>query len=159
MDSLGRGQFLRLVRRGDAAWKKGEREAALSAWREALGTLQAEPSQALGDRLHAAAVAVCLPRGRELSEAGDHRGALSSFRSGLELAPADRELKAAEKESAQVVADQDAVEEGLKKARVLAFSPEKRGEAIELLKSLKDAAARIGATARLEAELRRIEAQ
>ena len=156
VDRLARSVFPRLVRKGDLGWERGDLDAALTAWREASGGLKGRAPQALVDRLHAAAHAVCLTRGLKLEEAGDLGSALGMFKAGLLLAPKDTLLKAATLRAQVAVEDLTAVERGIKQAKVLAFSPEKKGAAIELLESLLPAADRIGRRAQVEAALKRI---
>ena len=155
-DTLARSQFLRVVREGDARWEAGDAPGALTKWRDALEKLVTEPPQALADRLHAGVHAVYLTKGRQLEEAGDVRGAQALFATGAELAPGDRDLRAALTRTDAALVDIDAVTAGLKQAKVLAFSPEKRGEARTLLQGLLPAAERVGLQARVQSALREL---
>ena len=155
-DTLARSQFLRTVRAGDARWEAGDPPGALAKWREALEKLTEDPPQALADRLHAAALEVCLKKGLQLEGQGEIRNAQAMFAAGLELAPGDRKLRAAAARADAALADLEAVSEGLRQAKVLAFSPEKRGEARSLLQKLLPAAERVGLAAQVQGALREL---
>jgi serine/threonine protein kinase len=155
-DRLARGEFPRLMRDGDAAWRKSDPQTALEAWRSAKAGLAGRAPQPLVDRLHAAAHAIYLERGRSQMAKGELENALAMISAGLALAPKDKELSRLHQELERAVGDLRAVEEGLKKARVIAFSPERRGEAIQLLEGLRDAAARVDRTREVEAALTKL---
>tara|TARA_R110002072_G_scaffold21434_1_gene76085 strand:+ start:227 stop:748 length:522 start_codon:yes stop_codon:yes gene_type:complete len=155
-DRLARGEFLRLVRKGDAAWRKKDAQTALEAWRAAKAGLAGRAPQPLVDRLHAAARATYLERGRSLKAKGELENALALLSAGLALAPKDADLTREHAELEAAVADLRAVEEGIKKAKVLAFTPERRGEAVKLLEGLLPAAGRVDRTREVEAALAKI---
>lgn len=155
-DRLARGEFPRLMKKGDAAWRKHDPQTALEAWRSAKAGLAKRAPQPLVDRLHAAAHAIYLERGNKLRAKGELENALAMISAGLALAPKDQELTRAHAELEAAVADLRAVEEGIKQAKVIAFTPERRGEAIELLEGLREAAARVDRTGELEAALAKL---
>lgn len=155
-DRLSRGEFPRLIRSGDAAWKQGDLKAALKAWREASGGLVGRSPQPLVDRLHAVAHSHCLAEGLKRHAKGEYGNALAILRVGIEIAPRDTELKVTHAKAKGAVADEEALAAGLKKARVLAFSPESRGEATALLEGLLPAAKRLDREREVQAALAKI---
>jgi len=155
-DRLARGEFLRLIRKGDAAWRKDDSQTALKAWRAAKAGLAGRAPQPLVDRLHAAARKVYLASGRAQKAKGELENALAMMSAGLTLAPQDEELTREHEELQASVTDLRAVEEGIKKARVLAFTPEQRGEALKLLEGLLPAAARVDRTREVQDAITKI---
>jgi hypothetical protein len=100
--------------------------------------------------------AVYLERGRSLKAKEELENALAMIGAGLALAPKDEELTREHVELQAAVTDLRAVEEGIKQAKVLAFTPERRGEAVKLLEGLLPAAARVDRTREVEAALAKI---
>ena len=158
-DKLARSQFLARVQEGDEAWGRGDGEAALAGWRGAAQLLTGAPSPELAVRLRAAGRKVGLARAKELLRLGDPEGAAIEAETALQVAEGDRELEALAREARARLSDLAAVEQGIRRAKSLAFSPETRDQAIELLRELLPVAARVGKAGSVRAELARLGVQ
>ncbi len=155
-DKLARSQFRKRVRTGDEAWSRDDGEAALAAWRGAAKLLLGAPPPPLGVRLRAAGRKVGVARAKELLRLGDPEGAAIEAEKALEVAEGDRELTQLAREARARLNDLAAVEQGIRRSKSLAFSPETRDEAVQLLRDLLPVAARVGKEGSVRAELARL---
>ena len=125
-DQLARLDFDAAMTDGDAAWRRGEGQVAVEAWRRAASLLSA-PRADLARRIRVGARGAALREGDAAREAGDLVAADRAYRRGLEVVPQDPTLL--QRHEALTRRRHQALDAALEELGALLARPEGREEA------------------------------
>jgi serine/threonine protein kinase len=151
-DRLAEAEFMEHLKAGDAAWQRGDKEAALEGWTEAAQRIKRQP-KGLRRRVKTALKEVALKKGKAAEQRGALARALSHYDHALQSGVVDASLKERAERLRVTVAQGREYKTRLRRARVLGRSEATRDRAITELRDLLKLASILGLEDEIEKEL------